>query len=215
MLSKKSIIIATLFSTIALQAQAGESGSAFNGAYAGVLAGYENFNLKNSTTGLGVLNGFSTSGNYGASGKTGGIFAGYGKEFGKFYLGAEAEATLGNAEGKTNISTPIGYIYSDAKHKNDYGVSIRPGFLVSDNTLIYTRIGFIRSAFDDKAVNDKFNLNGLRLGLGTEFAVSSNINARFDWVYTNYQSYSYSDAYQISKSDINSNAFRIGVSYHF
>ena len=212
---KKSSLIALLLASVAMQTQAADSGGAFNGGYAGVLAGYESFNAKNSDTGIGSLAGLSSSGDYSATGKTGGIFAGYGKEFGKLYLGAEAEATLGNAQEKTNITLGNYYVYTDVQHKYDYGLSIRPGFLVSDNALVYTRIGYVRSRFDDKAVDENFNLNGLRLGLGSEFAISANLNARLDWVYTNYQSHNYSDSYQISKTDTSSNTFRVGLAYHF
>jgi len=215
MLIKKSSLIALLLAGVAMQAQAADNGGAFNGGYAGVLAGYESFNAKSTDTGIGSLAGLSSSGNYGATGTTGGIFAGYGKEFGKFYLGAEAEASLGNAQEKTNITLGNSYVYTDVQHKYDYGLSIRPGFLVSDNLLLYTRIGFVRSRFDDNATDTNVNLNGLRLGLGTEFALSNNLNARLDWVYTNYQSNNYSDAYQISKTDTSSNAFRVGLAYHF
>ena len=206
-----SILSVISLSAIAANAQA----SPFNGPYIGVMGGYESIHDSASDTGKGAFAGISSSGTLSAAGGNAGLFAGYGKTFGNLYLGAEAEGDVADSEEKTRITSGGSVIFSDTRHKYDYGASLRAGFMPTETTLLYGRIGGIWSEFDSKAVSNNVNLAGLRLGLGSEVAIAQNITARLDWVYTVYDSSTYTDVNQIAVDKPTSNTFRVGLAYNF
>lgn len=189
--------------------------SPFNGAYIGAEGGYEGFNIKGSAVGTNALAGDSGSINFGAEGVNGGLFAGYGKQFGKLYLGVEGEADIGSTTSNNNIILTAGTLTANASHKYDLAASLRPGFMLNDSTLIYTRAGIVSSGFNGNGNNGSITLTGFRTGLGAETVISSNITARFDWAYSAYQSHTltYPDGTVSLSPD--SSTLRIGLAYNF
>lgn len=205
---EKLIFLATILLSAAAYA------SPFNGPYVGLQGGYESFNIKGSGTGSGPLAGDSAAINFGAEGLNGGLFAGYGKQFGKLYLGLEAEANVGSATSNNNITLTTGTITANASHKYDFAASLRPGFMLNDTVLIYTRLGAVKSRFDANGNNNK-SLTGFRTGLGAEAIISSNVTARLDWAYTAYQSDTLIYPNGIVNLSPDSSTFRIGLAYNF
>lgn len=59
-------------------------------------------------------------------------------------------------------------------------------------------------------------MTGVRFGLGSETAISSNMTVRADWAYTSYQSKTWSDSVgdKLTVSPT-SNTFRVGLAYSF
>lgn len=189
----------------------------FNGFYAGIQGGYESFNIDSTLTGAGALAGDSANAIFGGDGGTGGIFAGYGERINRdYYLGAELEADIGGASSNNSFKVGATTAEADAKHKYDLGASLRAGVFPTNDTLLYGRIGAVSSKFDSNGTENP-TMTGLRLGLGSETAISPNMTVRADWVYTTYQSKSWSldntgDTLSVSPT---SNTFRIGVAYSF
>lgn len=201
--------------------------SPFDGAYLGLNLGHESVTAKTETIGTGTIAGSVTNDEFGASGLTGGVFAGYGHTFDSLYLGAEAEGSIGNADYnyKDNLGTTI-----KARQKDSYGASIRIGFLPVENTLLYSRLGIIRGKFSTKDnitdgstytvdVNESAYKTGAQLGLGAETALQDNIHVRLDWTYDDYQDWNLHASIPGTgvnqKISPNSNIFRVGLSYNF
>lgn len=195
--------------------------SPFNGAYIGVQAGYEDYHATDTFTGAGALAGTTVTGSGDLSGAVGGLYAGYGETFGKFYLGTELTGDLSSSDKSESASG----ITSDMKHNYSYGVSVRPGYVVGDNLLLYSRLGWIASNFKQSysgllTGGTNVTANGIDTGLGAEYVISSNITARLDWTYASYQKVNVTEIVNganlgtdaISPS---SNTFRVGIAYNF
>jgi len=219
----KPIFISSLL-TASMLATAAHAATPFDGPYVGAQAGYENFHADDDFTGAGVLAGTNASSSFNASGADGGIYAGYGRKLGQLYLGVEAEGDLGNADHSATSGTSSVKV----EHRSSYGATARIGYLPTDSWLYYARLGMVRSKFDETAsdtsvpftAKDSVSLNGLRLGLGVESALTDHITARFDWAYTAYQDYDIT--YLVGGSSVgtekispSSNTFRLGLAYAF
>jgi outer membrane immunogenic protein len=193
----------------------------FNGWYAGVQGGYEDYHASDKFTGAGILSGLSASTSGSLSGAVGGIYGGYGRTFERFYLGIEAQGDLAD----TSESTSSSGITSEVKHTYSYGLSVRPGFEPIDNLLIYTRLGWIASHFEQSysgllTGSTSATPSGIDTGLGVEYAFTPNLSARLDWTYANYQDVNITTTLNganigTDKISPDSNTFRIGIAYNF
>lgn len=198
----------------------------FDGPYVGAQAGYERFNVDDDFTGAGALAGTNASSDFHAAGANGGLFAGYGKRFDGFYLGADVDGSLGNAY----YSDSTAGITSKVEHKHTYGASLRAGVMPTEDALIYARLGVVRSRFDynidatsllaGAALSGDTSLTGLRLGLGAEKSLTENLTARLDWAYTNYEDYDIN--YIVGGSNVgteklspSAHTLRVGLAYNF
>lgn len=108
-------------------------------------------------------------------GVTGGGFAGYGKTFGKFYLGGEVEVGASGANGKNSDDRHNAYSYSDwdtgepvagsqsssETTKLESGISVgvgaRAGYEVLPNALLYLRAGWQGTSYK---VSSRYTFNG-------------------------------------------------------
>jgi len=101
------------------------------------------------------------------------IFAGYGGIVSpNLYLAGELVADL------TSI-----HLSNSSLLKTTYGLaaSVIPGVMLSDNTMLYGRLGLIRSNFS----SDSY-ANGGQLGLGMQTRVGQNVSLRGEYIYTSY-----------------------------
>jgi opacity protein-like surface antigen len=92
-----------------------------------------------------------------------GVFAGYGARVGqRGYLGAELSA--------------------------DYflGFSIMPGFMLTDHTMLYGRVGSASTYTKNKFTDDKTFVTGERVGIGMQTNVIKKIDIRGEYDYTNF-----------------------------
>jgi opacity protein-like surface antigen len=150
---------------------------------------------------------------------TGELYTGIGHSWNHFYLGSEGFANISNykSEGDTigdlkepGVGTQI--TISDFTTTNlsrwQYGLDLKPGFWVSDNTLLTAHVGinFAKMNINTVALNSGFgsaplgtwfvNLPlssekrraSLRLGGGLEQNISQNLSLRLDYNHTNYGS---------------------------
>jgi len=215
---KKSFISALLLGTCLCSSA---YAAPFNGVYLGAQAGYENYKADESFTGAGALAGLSVSGNGSLSGAVGGIYGGYGKTFDKLYLGVEANGDLSDSSESKSASG----ITATTKHTYSYGISVRPGFVPVDNLLLYTRLGWIASHFEENfsglvTGGTSVTPSGIDTGLGAEYAISPNLTARLDWTYASYENvniaWTLNGAFiGTEKISPTSNTFRVGLAYNF
>lgn len=207
-----TIIALTILPTVAFAASSPPSDN-FNGFYAGVQGGYEMFKSTDNFTGTGALAGDTESSSAGFDGGNLGLFAGYGQRINRdFYLGAEIEGDLASAEVTSRVTIGATTASATVKHENDYGASIRAGFFPTTNTLLYGRLGAVESNFND---GNSISLTGIRAGIGTETAISSNMTLRADWVYTGYESYTFMTSAGNFSYTPDSSTFRVGLAYSF
>ncbi len=174
-----SIALVTMVSSSIIQA----------GAYLGIAAGANQ----------GRWNITDSAGNnvkFGRSSAMGSIFAGYGSMLNaNLYLGGETLASLANTGGPyQTFMTPGGAMPASIKQTYSYGLSILPGVVVGQGTMLYFRGGMVRSHFQVRAGNTTYNqtlnLNGKQLGVGIERAYTSNVDVRLEYAYTRFNSVS-------------------------
>ena len=104
------------------------------------------------------------------------VFVGYGGAWtDDFFLAAEATATLatGVISNKNDMKTTYGV-----------GVGVLPGYMMTDSSVVFARIGYIRSRFTD--VNTMSN--GAQVGIGMQATLLQHVDLRGEYDYTSYSS---------------------------
>jgi len=139
-----------------------------------------------------------------STGTLGNIFTGYEWNFDRFYLATELNASLSSlkyhgyfTETEDGINNTSEATYT---LRNSYGLSLLPGYQVSDNVLLYGRIGYVKGNFKyaeyktntgegERGVTEHEWLNGIRYGLGINTSLSKNIALRLEYDQTRYGTY--------------------------
>jgi opacity protein-like surface antigen len=127
-------------------------------------------------------------------GVIGSLFAGYGYNVDHFYLGLEG--FFNQASNKSGTKTIAnGQVRRYISQKYGYGVSLMPGVAITDGALLYLRAGVVRTNFQ---VNDSSatlatgrssNMStGSQAGFGGQFAMTANLDARAEYVYSIFNS---------------------------
>jgi len=125
--------------------------------------------------GAGVLSNSAKSNNY--RGLSGSLLAGWGGDINEsFYLAGELGATLDSIQLNDNSGVGVknlGTTYS-------YGLSLLPGFVISNHTKIFARLGAVRTRFNDIGQTS----TGGELGLGLQTSITQNWDLRgeYDWI---------------------------------
>lgn len=136
-------------------------------------------------------------GDMGAIGESYGLFAGWGQEFGNWYLGAELDASDSSAgwyHRKDKDDARTGHV-----DKNfGYGLSARVGYVL-DGGLLYGKLGLVRTGFDTYYTENQYapagafskdhDEDGVRWGVGLEIPASPNLFVRMDYGQTLYDSH--------------------------
>ncbi|HSW71331.1 MAG TPA: outer membrane beta-barrel protein, partial [Gammaproteobacteria bacterium] len=135
------------------------------GAYLGLSVG----SIINYTTAPAVYNGLE-----------GTLFGGYGWLWDQVYGGLEI--FVQDSVAITNNTSALG----SAKSTWGYGLSILPGYLLTDNVLGYLRLGVARTRFS----TGNSTVTGGQLGLGLDTALCNNWDLRGEYVYSFYNSLS-------------------------
>jgi len=163
----------------------------------------------------------------GDQGFGGGVFAGYGADFGRWYLGGELSADMTAVKyGHANV--PIGRVWS-VERGPSYAVEGRLGRTLEDGSLIYGRAGVVASEFQTDYVRTMQSLavrsasqddmqTGMRMGAGAEFPLTGNLFGRMEYVYTAYADYDVmldAPSADIDNFANEEGAFRLGLGYRF
>lgn len=187
------ILSATSF--ITNQSLAGVDGSPFEGLYAGIATTKTNFSataaheviasiaVDTPSNFAGIASAVSSN-SYG-----GGLFGGYGLNYGPLYLGAEAAFIVD--KGNTVFSDGTNTI--KLSKSNTFDVSLRAGTSVADKVLLFGLVGYSGANIKSRGINDRADnsldynqrLTALRYGGGIEIAVMENIAAKFEYTRSN------------------------------
>lgn len=172
----------------------------FDGFYGG--AGLAHGTLFTETSGSRGDGGLDIS-PHGADGLGEVLFFGYGRQFGRWYLGIEAEGETSQADWAFSKSKPDAR--SSSLDKGDsYGLGLRGGYVVDNGSLLYLRAGRVKTRFDSfytindlvaAAGNRDDRQSGNRLGLGADMPAGERLFLRMEYVYSDY------DAYRVAYRD--------------
>lgn len=214
--------------SIAPAAQGGATSGGATGSHAGFYAGLQvgHGALGTETFGPREDNGLD-SGEMGGFGESGALFAGWGAQFGNWYLGAEIDANGSNANSyhsKAKDESRTMSVEEDA----GYGLSARAGYLL-EGGMLYGALGVVRTEFRSHLARNQFAAgafdaehteNGVRLAVGTEIPASQRVFVRLQYSYTDYGEYDVpyqSDvaATTTEKFDLRKNLFSVGLGWRF
>jgi len=196
-----------------------------SGFYAGAQAGYGTLNTDLDALQTDSGGDRTLAADFGGQGATGSIFAGYGLSWHQWYLGLELEAEASRSSWD-HARDPSGRDFSVDK-KGGYGASGRLGYVLSNGVLLYGRGGIVRTKFitqyekgtnTDNWVDDDEKQYGWRVGLGTEIPATERLFLRFDYSYTDYNSYSITTPHTNADTvefDNRESLFRVGGGVRF
>lgn len=105
---------------------------------------------------------------------------GYGDRMENYYLAGEIFAVP--------FSTPISYSTNstgvNARISRSFGLSLLPGYMITDSVMGYLRLGVVNSKFSGPNTSK----SGGQVGAGLETNLTSNWDLRGEYIYTAYQS---------------------------
>ena len=129
-------------------------------------------------------------------GAIGSILGGYDFDFNnKFILGLEAFFDMAPKTITLGADPPSATLpnrRAEFSLQYAYGIRALPGYKILPNAVGYAIVGVTRGSFslnDDGAYSQtstKFGLFGYQLGLGSSIALLKNLDARLDFIYTQY-----------------------------
>ena len=98
---------------------------------------------------------------------------GFGRTFGQFYVAVEG----GYHNGVGKSETVLGGETLTAELKDALSISVLPGFMLSNNTVAFARIGYARveGEFSFGGESDSEKFSGLLWGLGVKHAFTRNV----------------------------------------
>jgi len=122
-----------------------------------------------------------------------GVGAGYDVRMGNFVVGPEAEVTWSTAKTEFNDGDFEGFGVGNVKTNRDLYLGARVGYVVAPTTMVYAKGGYTNAKFDVRngngtiVSNDDIDADGWRIGAGVEQAISSNVFAKLEYRYSNYE----------------------------
>lgn len=196
-----------------------------DGPYVGVGVGYDSYRIRQNSS-ISDDDGDVFSANPPLSGRSfvGSIFAGYGQYFNNmFYLAGELNYNFSDAEAKYSVGNALSAYNASISGRNSFGVSLIPGVKVTDASLLYAKIGYVRTNFkatesQTGALTGNYNtsvsknVSGTDYGVGMETLVSDKLSVRAEYNYINYNSFT--NATSGSKFSPKDNQFMVGLVYH-
>lgn len=148
--------------------------------------------------------------------------AGVGHVFKRFYLGLEANGDWGSVN-TTNYAPPSNQtgdlttsIKDEASIKNNYGLTLRPGFLITPSLMLYAQLGVENAQIDTNttttyenvptqsnsvySIESKTDDNqlGFRAGIGIEEHASEHLSVRVEYLFTDFGTVSSSNTAPIT-----------------
>ncbi len=167
--------------------------------YLGAGAGPE-FASFNQAARISQVGGFDArdSTNLSGTGIFGTLFGGYGWTHNQFYLAGELNANLSSVGFQSSNEEVIRGTYSALHYRiqNSYGLSLLPGYLWKNDTLLYARVGYANgslkiSSSDSSIDNINQRIDGFRYGLGFRQGITKHVSARMEYSHIDYRSESF------------------------
>jgi outer membrane immunogenic protein len=141
--------------------------------------------------------------NSAGQGYSGTAFAGVGAVYENFYIGSEINASTSSLKynGSYTNSSSGDSGASTLRLYESYGVSILPGIKLTNNALLYGRIGYVKGRFKYSESNtyssgssDNFSgsswLDGMRYGVGIGTPLAQNVGMRLEYSHYQYRAFS-------------------------
>jgi opacity protein-like surface antigen len=198
----------------------------FSGPYIGVLAGYGS--LDSRVTGVRGPQRDSTNltADFGNGGATWGLLGGFGRTFGSWYAGLEAEGQPSELSWSfardSAVVTEPSVRNIDVEKSLSYGLAARLGYLAGDRVLVYGRAGTAwtefttqYSQFGETIADQDDTLSGVRLGGGMEFQGSRGVFLRLDYTWTGYEDLDIDLTNRPENFDHDENIFWLGTGVRF
>lgn len=177
---KKLIIAACLLSSPAFADK-------FDGAYVGVNYGTQFVTARGTFIGSGAYAGIDIASSGGQSSQQGELTLGYGKQFDWRYIGAESSVSFSGVQ-----------------------LAAKPGIVIFDHTLLYTKIGYEMDHFVTIG-----SVGGFTITPGIERVFDCGIGVRAQLAYTEYFHTSFQTAMGTTTYAPRSRFPSIGVTYHY
>lgn len=193
--------------------------SLFDGFYAGGFGALGS--IESTLQGPRPAEGTVANTDLGDSGFGAGLFGGYGRTFGDFYLGGELAAGVYDIQWESeNLPNAR---RERSKLEWDAEASVRGGYLINPATLLYVRAGAAVAGYDSIIIRrtgarheGTDELVGFRYGIGAEAAATENLFLRLDLSQTRYDDYSlfFEDGTDEYKG-VTDTMLRLGLGYRF
>lgn len=197
------------------------------GFYAGLSLDFDAYKVRQSlatTTVPGVS--ITANPSLSAKGWGGMAIAGYGRYFRRFYLGGEFLAGGSSADMNYSIGAQGSHYDTSVQARGSYGIGLLPGFLVNRTTMIYGKLGVLRTLVESTEsgldITGPFNItksqwaNGINFGVGMETVVYrdcyNNVTLRGEYTYTTYSAFTSEIGTKFAPSN---NQFALALIYHF
>lgn len=174
--------------------------------------------------GNGLRGGSGTDqGEYADEGAGAGVFAGYGRSFGRWYAGIEAEADRAATDIYHRKDKADSRTLNIAREAS-YALSLRGGYTLAGGDLLYARLGRVRTGFDSyytlndapqNAVDATFEQDGTRYGVGTDIAAGRNLFVRLDYSHTDYDDFVADLVTTAENMQPAESYFRLGLGWQF
>lgn len=211
---KKFIMIA--LATVAFAAPAHAEG--FQGLYAGIEGGYDNFEVKVDDVDISEFTGFESEGSFdglSGNGVMGGVFAGYHLGSGNTFLAVEGFAQMSDAAMSVSATDGVDTISASVRAKESYGAAVKAGIKVNNMTGLYARVGWISTNFETK-LNDGVDTykeseteDAIQYGAGLETMLSDTMSLRAEYLRASYGDQG------IEGLSVDNNNFKAGLSFRF
>ncbi|MCU0306063.1 MAG: outer membrane beta-barrel protein [Thermoanaerobaculales bacterium] len=174
---------------------------------------------------------FPIDADYADYGGVGGVFAGWGLERDRWYVGIEVGADGATTEWKqpregAGGQPDRGRGFSVAR-KESWGVGARVGYQLSNGPLLYGVAGLVQTRFAstwekgenrDTWIARSDRLDGTRFGVGAELPLSEGLYLRLEYSYTDYDDLAFTTPQRNFDEVVlasNESLFRLGAVYHF
>ena len=156
-------------------------------------------------------------------GGLGGVTLGYNYQSGSLLIGAEADAGFGSISGHGNF----GRATDSYGTINGIGtLRARAGYIFNQRLLFYVTGGYAGTVLNGKisdyafspnyVLNEGHYLNGYAVGAGVEYAITTKISIKGEYLFTGFGSHQYFTGTRDSiPSGANISLLRAGVNYHF
>lgn len=188
-----------------------------DGFYVGVSGGYDTYQM-HETASLGVIINPTVD----TRGPSGSLFGGYGQYYGWFYYAGELSVTGSGASSSFSVSVDDLTHTSNVNVRGSYAASFLPGISLGNNSLIYIRLGAVRTLLniDDRVVmpgsggHQTFNewIDGIRYGIGMETGIFNQLSLRGEFTRTTYGSEGSNLGTRFAATQ---SQFMLGLIYHF
>ena len=156
-------------------------------------------------------------------GGLGGATVGYNYQSGQLLIGGEADAEFGSISGHGNFG----------RATNAYGtinglgtLRARAGYIFNQHLLFYVTGGYAGTQLNGKisdyafspnyVLNEAHYLHGFAVGAGVEYAITTKISIKGEYLFTGFGSHQYFSGTRDSiSSGANISLIRAGLNYHF